>query len=329
MSATPTISVVITAYNAAATIRDCLAAIAAQAASISGELEVVFVDDRSTDGTTEAALAAGVPNLRAIRIERPAGGALTTRQHALATGIEAARGKYVLTMDADGHAAPDWATAMTASVVAGTADAVVGPVFFRADTGWLGAWQTVDVAYYQLVCKVLNALGFPGGALFGNFCFRREWFARVGGFAGIGMTLTEDLALARALHAAGAKTSYIGRGAVEVEACASWSVLIERAKRVSSGGTSALSIALGGWMLALVALLVSGLVLGGWFAAAFALRYVAGVLFSAVALIRVRRPDLLAFALLYEPLAIIIGLIVMVRIGRSRRVEWGGVGYER
>ncbi|MBX3529215.1 MAG: glycosyltransferase [Rhizobiaceae bacterium] len=329
MSDRPSISVVITAHNAAATIGDCLRSIAAQPEAAQGRLEIVLVDDRSTDGTAEAAVATGVPGLNLIRIDRPAGNRLTTRQHALAIGFAAARGDFVLTADADGHAAPDWAAAMTAPIASREADAVAGPVFFRAASGWLGVWQTVDVSYYLLVCKLLNRLGFAAGVLFGNFAFRREWFGRVGGFERIGMTLTEDLAFARALHGAGARLAYRGRGAVEVEACASWSVLIERAKRVSAGGTSALAFALGGWMLSFVALLAAALVLGGGFATAFGIRYALGAAFTAVALLRVRRWNLLPLALLYEPLAIVIGVLVMLRIARDGKVEWGGVRYER
>src|SRR5690606_21223777 len=113
---------------------------------------------------------------------------------ALVRGFEAARGEVVLVMDADGHAAPDWARAMADPISDRSADAVAGPVWFRAGKGWLGVWQTVDVSYYLLVCKVLNRFGFAAGVLFGNFAFRKEWFERVGGFSRIGFTLTEDLA---------------------------------------------------------------------------------------------------------------------------------------
>jgi cellulose synthase/poly-beta-1,6-N-acetylglucosamine synthase-like glycosyltransferase len=327
MTAKPRISVLITAHNAADTIGPCLRSVAAQASG--DDVEVVLVDDRSTDGTSEAARATGLEMLRILRVDHPANSGLTTRQDALAIGIRAARGEVVLTTDADGLVAPGWIASMSTPILAGSADAVAGPVFFRAARGWLGVWQTVDVAYYLLLCRTLNALGFAGGVLFGNFAFRRDLFDAVGGFERIGFTLTEDLAFSRALKAHGSRIRYSGRGAVEVGACESWAALVERAKRVSSGGFSALSLSLGVWMALLPVLALLALVFGGAFGWLFLARYAAGAAFSAVSLLRVRRFSHLPAALLYEPLAIGIGLRVMARLAKNSRVEWGGKSYAR
>ena len=327
MTAKPRISVLITAHNAAGTIGPCLKSLAAQAAG--GEVEVVLVDDRSTDGTSDAARAAGLENLRVLRVDHAAENDLTTRQQALALGIRAARGEVVLTTDADGIVATDWIASMSGPILSGRADAVAGPVFFRAARGWLGVWQTMDVAYYLLLCRLLNAFGFAGGVLFGNFAFRRELFDAVGGFERIGFTLTEDLAFSRALKTHGSRIAYSGKGAVEVEACESWSVLVERAKRVSSGGFSALALSLGVWMALLPLLALLALVFGGIFGGLLVARYLAGVTFSAAALVRVGRLSHLPAALVYEPLAIGIGLRVMARLARNSQVDWGGKSYAR
>jgi len=326
---TPAVTVLITAHNAAADIGPCLRSIAAQRGLPEGGFEIVLVDDRSTDGTAQAARALGLENLNLIRVDAPSGSGLTTRQDALALGVAAARGDVVLTIDADGIVGPDWVAEMSRPIREGRADAVAGPVFFRAARGWLGQWQTVDVSYYLALCRLLDGAGLAGGVLFGNFAFRRELFDAVGGFSRIGFTLTEDLAFSRALHAHGARILYGRRAPVEVAACASWSVLVERAKRVSSGGFSALAVVLGVWMALLPVLAVPGAVLGGVFAWLAIARYGLGVLFCAFALTRVGRPSLLPLALLYEPLAFLIGLRVMVSLSRSSRVEWGGKNYAR
>ncbi|MBO6899832.1 MAG: glycosyltransferase [Rhizobiaceae bacterium] len=329
MTGTPTYSVVITAHNAAATIGATLGSVAKQAGIADSELEIVLVDDRSTDGTLDSARAAGVPNLRTIRMDQASASGLTTRQDALAAGFSAARGEIVLTTDADGVVAEDWVRVLAGPILSERADATAGPVLFKARRGMLGAWQTVDVSDYLATNRMLVALGFQGGVLFGNFAFRRGWFEKVGGFEKIGMTLTEDLAFGRALQAAGAKLVYVSGGPVEVAACESWRVLVERAKRVSAGGASALAVWLGIRMALLVVLAACALVFGGVFAWLFWVRYGLGAFFVGWALIRVRKPGLLPLAPLYEPLAIAIGVAVMWRLMRNAEIEWGGRKYAR
>jgi cellulose synthase/poly-beta-1,6-N-acetylglucosamine synthase-like glycosyltransferase len=329
MTVAPTYSVVVTAHNAASTIEATLQSIARQSGVTPGELEVVLVDDRSTDGTLNVAEGSGIPGLRTIRIDNPSESGLTTRQDALVAGFASARGEIVLTTDADGIVSEDWVAALTGPILASRADAAAGPVAFHAQHGMLGAWQTVDVSDYLATNQMLVALGFQGGVLFGNFAFRREWFDKIGGFGKIGLTLTEDLAFGRALQAAGARLVYVPTGSVEVAACDSWEVLVERAKRVSAGGASALATWLGIRMALLVILAAGALIFGGVFTWLFWLRYVMGALFVSWALIRVGKPRLLPLALLYEPLAIAIGVAVMWRLTRNAEIEWGGRKYAR
>src|SRR5690606_27809843 len=71
MSGAPRYSVVVTAHNAVGSIAACLASVAGQEGVAEGEVEIVLVDDRSTDGTAEAALSAGVPVLRLLRVDHP------------------------------------------------------------------------------------------------------------------------------------------------------------------------------------------------------------------------------------------------------------------
>ena len=325
----PRYSVVITAHNAAGTIGDSLRSLARQEGIAPRDLEVVLVDDRSTDDTLEAARAAGLDCLRPIRIDKAASSDLTTRQQALAVAFTEARGDIVLTLDADGIAAPRWVSRMVEPIQQGRADAVAGGVSFRARTGWIGLWQTVDQTVYLSICRILSALGFASGVLFGSFAFRRELFAGIDGWERIGRTLIEDMAFAHALHAGGARIAYDARPDMEVEACASWGVLIERAKRVSAGGVSTLSIAIGGWMALLIAAAIAAAIFGGAAMTVLAVRYGLGVAHAMFALLRAGQWRLAPLAFLYEPLAIGIGALVAVRLMRGNSVEWGGNRYER
>jgi len=92
------ISVIVPAYNAEETLRECLAALETQTLS-RRDYEVIVVDDGSTDRTTEIARARGV---RLVR--QPNAGPATARNR----GAREARGDLLLFTDADCAPAPDW-----------------------------------------------------------------------------------------------------------------------------------------------------------------------------------------------------------------------------
>lgn len=325
----PRYSVVITAHNESAGIAACLRSLAAQEGLDDAQLEIVLVDDRSSDGTAERASALGLANLRLIRIETAAETGLSSRQNALDVGFRAARGQIILLLDADGIAAPDWVAAMVAPIEAARADAVGGGVAFAG--GWLGAMQSVDAAYYLHMCRIVAAMGARSGAFFGSFAFRAELYEACGGFARIGFSLTEDLAFCRALQAGGARLGFRPRQRMQVAACASWGELVQRALRVSAGGgASVLAAVIGLWGVSLPLLLLAALLFPAGTLPLVALaRYVAGVLVVAHALVRAGRGALFALAPLYEGFALVTGLRVLLRLRGNRQLEWRGRQYRR
>ncbi len=99
------ISVVVPAYNAAATLGDCLEALLTQ--TVSGtEYEVIVVDDGSTDGTAEVTKA--LVDSRVTLLSQPNGGAAAAKN----LGVRHARGEVILFTDADCVPRPDWIEAM-------------------------------------------------------------------------------------------------------------------------------------------------------------------------------------------------------------------------
>jgi cellulose synthase/poly-beta-1,6-N-acetylglucosamine synthase-like glycosyltransferase len=95
----PSLSVVVACRNEEAAVEETLASLAAQ--DYPG-LEIIAVDDRSTDrtGARLAALAERTPSMRVIRVEALPAGWLG-KNHALDRGQEAATGDLLLFTDAD------------------------------------------------------------------------------------------------------------------------------------------------------------------------------------------------------------------------------------
>lgn len=103
-----TVSVIVPAYNAAGSIPKTVESLLKQTIGQS-ELEIILVNDGSSDDTLDAcnALAANAPNI--IVIDKPNGGVGSARN----AGIEAARGKYIAFLDSDDTLLPETLKAAT------------------------------------------------------------------------------------------------------------------------------------------------------------------------------------------------------------------------
>ncbi|MCH8952402.1 MAG: glycosyltransferase family 2 protein [Proteobacteria bacterium] len=98
----PLFSIVVPMLNEAGSVEPLAREIAAACAPL-GAFEAIFVNDGSTDATSEriAALRAEFPWLREVRHARPCG-----QSAALRTGVTAARAAIVCTIDGDGQNPP-------------------------------------------------------------------------------------------------------------------------------------------------------------------------------------------------------------------------------
>jgi glycosyltransferase involved in cell wall biosynthesis len=126
------LSICIPVYNEEGAIREtldrCLAIGDALRGAGIAHLEVIAVDDGSTDRSAEI-IGADYPGVRLIRHERNAGyGA------ALKTGFAAARWPLVGFLDADATYPPECFPALCASIVEGGADLVIGSRMAGSDT---------------------------------------------------------------------------------------------------------------------------------------------------------------------------------------------------
>lgn len=99
MSADPLVSVVIPAYNAEKTIRNAIESVLGQTMS---NLEVIVVDDASTDGTAHAVGAVEDSRVRLLR-SAGNGGPSAARN----MGLKHARGRWVAFVDADDEWVPE------------------------------------------------------------------------------------------------------------------------------------------------------------------------------------------------------------------------------
>jgi len=115
----PFLSIVIPAYNEAARIVGSLEAIQEYARSKAFPVEIIVVDDGSTDNTVE--IASRQPGIRVLRNLRNRGKGFSVRH-----GMLEARGELLLFTDADLSAPIEEADKLLAALESSRADAAVG-----------------------------------------------------------------------------------------------------------------------------------------------------------------------------------------------------------
>jgi glycosyltransferase involved in cell wall biosynthesis len=164
------LTTVIPVYNEEQSLAELHAELTAVAAQHQYELEILFVDDGSTDGSWDViqALAAVDPHVRGLRFRRNFGKAA-----ALSAGFAAARGELVCTLDADLQDDPQEIPRFLEQIAAGL-DVVSGWKQVRHDP-----WHKVGPSrvFNWLVGRLTGVRLHDHNC--GFKCYRREIFDEV------------------------------------------------------------------------------------------------------------------------------------------------------
>lgn len=121
MSNIPRVSVIIPAYNTAGYIDRCLESVIGQTL---GEIEIIVIDDGSTDDTVARIQAHAEPRLTLLR--KANGGPSSAKN----LGLDCARGEFVLLLDSDDWIEPSYLEEMHSAAVAGDLDIVASDAWY-------------------------------------------------------------------------------------------------------------------------------------------------------------------------------------------------------
>ncbi|MEV1145101.1 glycosyltransferase [Micromonospora sp. NPDC049799] len=194
---TEPVSIIVPAYNEQAGIVTSVRSLAGS----DHRVEVIVVDDGSTDGTPDLVDALGLPNVRVVR--KPNGG----KSSALNTGIMYARHEIIVMVDGDTVFERDSVRRLVQPFGDPSVGAVAGNVKVANRHGLLGRWQHIEyVIGFNLDRRLYETLGcmptVPGAIA----AFRRRALLAAGGMSDD--TLAEDTDVTMAVLRAGWRVVY-------------------------------------------------------------------------------------------------------------------------
>ena len=211
---TEPVSVIIPAYNESAGIAATVRSLAAS----DHPVEIIVVDDGSSDGTADIVAALELPAVRLIRQQNAGKPAAHNR------GLAASRYALVVMLDGDTVFEPDAVRILVQPFADPAVGAVSGNAKVANRSGLLGRWQHIEyVVAFNLdrrLFDVAECMPTIPGAI---GAFRREALERVGGVSD--MTLAEDTDLTMALCRDGWRVVYEERAKAWTEAPASLGAL--------------------------------------------------------------------------------------------------------
>jgi chlorobactene glucosyltransferase len=208
-SPAPLVSVVVPARNEEHNIARCLRSLLQQDYPA---LEIVVVDDRSTDGTAKIIREMQKTDDR-IRLipgrELPPG--WIGINHALYQGVKEARGAYLLFMDADATLAPSCVRQIVSYAVEHQVDLVTVCPTLVSQSFWV---KVVMPMIGQLVISgfPLSKINDPRSDLAlvtGPYMFKRETYEKIGGHERFKGEIVEDLEISKATKREGYRFNYL------------------------------------------------------------------------------------------------------------------------
>ena len=341
----PTVSVIVPARNERRTIPSCVRSI------LAGEyrnIEIIIVDDRSTDGTADAARAAagGDDRVRIVETpELPEG--WFGKPWACATGATHARGEFLCFTDADARHGPHLVARALAAMSSRSLDMlsvaghqelgsfwerVIQPHVFWMIASRYGGTDAVNTSR-RAEDKIAN-----GQCIF----VRRSAYESIGGHGAVHDRVAEDVALAQHMFAAGKRTELIlGDDDLTTRMYTSLAeIMAGWRKNVFAGGREAMPWGRMGQLIFPALLLITpvltvlppialtaALLIGGppWLLLGAIIAVVAELATWAAVYRWMRAPA--GYALLFPLGAVVFAVIALQAIARGSRVEWKGRAY--
>ena len=341
----PLVSVIVPARNERRNIESCIRSILGGSYA---NIEVLVVDDRSTDGTSEIAQALHRVDARVRVIANPdLPDGWFGKPWACATGAESARGELLCFTDADAQHGPALVARAVNTIVTDRLDML--SVAGRQELG--GFWERVvqPQIFWMLGSRYggtesINRSRRIADKIANGQCIfvRRDAYESIGGHGAVRHHVAEDVALAQRLFASGKRTELIlGDQELTTRMYTSLSeIMAGWRKNVVVGGREAmpwgrlgqaifpvvlLSFPLLTLLPLVVLILTSTLHASPWLAMAAVIAFAAQL--ATWAAVHAWMRGSIAYVPLFPLGAAVVTVIILQALARGTRVEWKGRSY--
>lgn len=301
------------------------------------QLELIIVDDHSTDRTAEIVRSYGDRGVKLLQLQ--VGDKLNSyKKYAITKAIEMASGEIIVTTDADCRMGRNWIRTIMAYFDQNNSFLVSSPVAYSEEKSKFEELQTLEFLYLIGLGAAGIGNGNPTTCNGANLAYRRDVFFEMGGFKGIDNLASGDDELF--LHkVAEMYADRIGfcksrEAIVYTDAKPDLASFISQRKRWASKSTKykdkkviVLGVCIWLFNLALICSLLGFLLLlpalNWWLLTAFGLKMLVELLFMIPVLSFAKRSELLK----YLPFLTIIHTFYLVYIGVAGNIgkyDWKG-----
>ncbi|MBK8552043.1 MAG: glycosyltransferase [Ignavibacteria bacterium] len=235
----PKVSVIVAGRNESANIRRCIQSLS-RTNYPAGKLEIILVNDHSTDNTFEIMkeATAGLDYFKVINSAESTSNNLKGKANAIDTAISQCTGEIIISTDADCEVPANWVRE-TVRYYSGNTAMICGFTKIKTDSTLFSKVQSLDWLYLLTLASSSAGLKMILSCVGNNLAFSKKAYNDAGGYSSIGFSVTEDLALMRKINSySSLEIKYpIDRECiVETLPCSNLSELFSQKRRWFRGG---------------------------------------------------------------------------------------------
>lgn len=179
----PSVSIIIPVRNEEQHIANLLNDIQSQTYP-SEYIEIIVIDDSSTDNTINIIQGLNIPNVRVVPLV--VNQAINSyKKEAIAKGVASSTAELIVTTDGDCRVGSEWIQTVVEYYINNNYQLISAPVSFHNESYWFEKIQTIEFQFLIGAAAACIENGMPNTCNGANLAYTREIFNQVNGYDGI------------------------------------------------------------------------------------------------------------------------------------------------